>query len=971
MNFGGVLAPAFVLSLMVFIPELALAAAPSGLYYTPWIIKVIQNQPMTPALLTNKGGAPTAFYVSPAFPPGISINQTTGTISGTPTQISAATTYGIGAVNASGNGWASISIQVVAAPSPSPTPSSSPLPTPPILKTNSDAKIVVGSSVQGQVGADFMGFSYEKAMLSTPFFSATNAPLIALFSKWGPGILRIGGNTVNTTKWNSSGAGLMAAQTAPPDVDRLAGFLKATHWKVIYGLNATNSSTALTASEAKYVAQSLGSSLQDFEIGNEPDSYSSNGLEPTSFTFADFLSDWHSYVSAIQSEVAGAIFSGPASAYNFTKYTVPFAQSVGNKVEYLTQHYYRANGQNSSSTMDFLLTPDPNLPGELSTLVSAANANQIPKGVRMAETNSYYNGGAPGVSDGFGTSLWLIEYAFTLAQSGVEGANFHGGGSGTGYTPIANDANGNIVQVRPEYYGMLLFSLMGPGEILQTSSTGSASALYSYTLKNSSGKVSVVLANNSRTDVVAATVNLPAQMSMAQAMLLTDTNLDATTGMTLGGSSIDNDGSWSASKVYNVPIKNSSITIDVPSGSAYLLQASPSPSPSVGPRVPVGPQSSLTCPEDSVVISPSGTSFPSAFNSHGAGTSYCFKAGTYEQLQIVPREGDTYIGVKGAVLDGKNLASFAFSGSANNVTIENLGITNYTCGGSARGAIQPGGAAQTLGAANSWLIKNNEIFNNAQAGVHMQSASTLVANFIHNNGREGYTINGSNGFLIDNEISFNNINDVFSPEDESGGGKAWATTKLTVEYNYSHDNRGPGLWDDTDNQGITYMYNRVEHNQTGIMHEISWDAVIAYNVVKYNSNPAHCPTVNSCFEIYNSTSAGEPGTIIDIHDNVIVTENDEAFRITHGNRGASLYTNYGVWTLKNVHVHDNQVTLSGGRSVGVIDSVNNLTTFTADGNYLDYDVYTGASDEAFSWNYLTGDFSYFQSKGQEIHGVSK
>ena len=106
------------------------ASAPSGLNYNPWVIQITQNQPMTPALMSNTGGAPTAIYVSPALPPGLSINQTNGTISGTPTTVSAAKTYGIGAVNSSGSSWASISIQVVAAPAPSPSPSSSPSPKP-------------------------------------------------------------------------------------------------------------------------------------------------------------------------------------------------------------------------------------------------------------------------------------------------------------------------------------------------------------------------------------------------------------------------------------------------------------------------------------------------------------------------------------------------------------------------------------------------------------------------------------------------------------------------------------------------------------------------------------------------------------------------------------------------------------------------------------------------------------------------
>jgi hypothetical protein len=63
-------------------------SAPKGVGYSPSTLVLIQNQPMTPALMSNSGGAPTAVYVSPNLPAGLSINQNTGTISGTPTQVS-------------------------------------------------------------------------------------------------------------------------------------------------------------------------------------------------------------------------------------------------------------------------------------------------------------------------------------------------------------------------------------------------------------------------------------------------------------------------------------------------------------------------------------------------------------------------------------------------------------------------------------------------------------------------------------------------------------------------------------------------------------------------------------------------------------------------------------------------------------------------------------------------------------------
>ena len=79
-------------------------------------------------------------------------------------------------------------------------------------------------------------------------------------------------------------------------------------------------------------------------------------------------------------------------------------------------------------------------------------------GFRMAECGSFYNGGAPNVSDAYGAALWTLDFMFALATNGCQGVNFHGGGDGTGYTPIADNGT-TVVQARPEFYGLKMFSL--------------------------------------------------------------------------------------------------------------------------------------------------------------------------------------------------------------------------------------------------------------------------------------------------------------------------------------------------------------------------------------------------------------------------------------------------------------------------------------------------------------------------------
>jgi len=58
------------------------------------------------------------YFISPALPPGLNFNDATGTISGTPTTVSPATTYTITAYNSTGSGFATVNIGVTLPPPP-------------------------------------------------------------------------------------------------------------------------------------------------------------------------------------------------------------------------------------------------------------------------------------------------------------------------------------------------------------------------------------------------------------------------------------------------------------------------------------------------------------------------------------------------------------------------------------------------------------------------------------------------------------------------------------------------------------------------------------------------------------------------------------------------------------------------------------------------------------------------------------
>jgi hypothetical protein len=429
----------------------------------------------------------------------------------------------------------------------------------------------------GAIGPEFVGLSYEKSHLEDGFFRGGNTALVAMLDLLGPSILRVGGNSVDETVWQSfdAGAGGSGDAAAPTvitsaDVDGLAALAKAAGWKVLYGVNMKTSSAAVARDEATFAAGALGSSLYGFEIGNEPDLYAAVVSSPGAWTYDAFKSDWNVFETAMHAGAAGAPFTGPAAAGHPTTWTAPFAADEASAIVLLTQHYYVANGQAATSTIDLLLSPNPALVTELQGLSTAATTNGIANRYRLSECNSFYNGGASGVSDAYGTALWAIDFLFTNAQNGSTGTNFHGGGNGTGYTPIA-DADGNVVGARPIFYGMLLFAKAGQGSVLKTTGAPTSINFSAYAVGTAGSTSSVVLSNKDRTTTVHATVDVGSALSLAHGTRLAGPALEATTGVTLGGVAIGADGTFAPGAPETLTTSGTTFEVDVPPASAVLI----------------------------------------------------------------------------------------------------------------------------------------------------------------------------------------------------------------------------------------------------------------------------------------------------------------------------------------------------------------------------------------------------------------
>jgi hypothetical protein len=447
--------------------------------------------------------------------------------------------------------------------SPPPQFPSQPVPSGPITA----ATVTISSSQSGTMPARFVGLSYEKSKLSQPLFSGSNTNLIGLFKRLGPSILRIGGNSVDETNWNPTGPGQTSGETAPSDVSVLAAFLSATGWPVLYGVNLAQSTPAAAAAEIAYVAKVLGANLFGIEIGNEPDLYAGHYF-PSTWTFSDYLTLWQSFASAILAQTPGVPLTGPVIADNTTWFS-SFAQAEGKSVALLSGHYYRGNGQDTSSNIQALISyPDTNLENYLAALKTPAAAAGVP--FRLAETNSFYNGGAPNVSDSYASALWVIDHLFTIALGGSAGANLHGGGNSSGYTPIADNGDA-VVEARPEYYGALLCALTGQGSLLATTITAGSLNTSAYTVQNSPTQLSVILVNKDETQNLKFMATCPASVQSASMQVLTGPSLSATSGVTIQEGAVNTDGSFSPQPSYGLSVTGDTFSAYVPASSAGLV----------------------------------------------------------------------------------------------------------------------------------------------------------------------------------------------------------------------------------------------------------------------------------------------------------------------------------------------------------------------------------------------------------------
>jgi nitrous oxidase accessory protein NosD len=287
-------------------------------------------------------------------------------------------------------------------------------------------------------------------------------------------------------------------------------------------------------------------------------------------------------------------------------------------------------------------------------------------------------------------------------------------------------------------------------------------------------------------------------------------------------------------------------------------------------------------PAGAVVVAPADNAVQHATAGHPGGTTFWLAPGTHtlgadEFGQVIPKDGNTYLGAPDAVLDGRGHNRYAFTGEAKGVVLRGLTVRNFV-------------APRDEGVVNhdsgdGWVIEQNTIEDNGGAALMAGTGQVVRGNCLRDNGQYGinaYKRGGLADLVVEgNEITGNNTDDWETQSPGcgcTGGAKFWAVEGADIRDNWVHDNRGAGLWADTNNNDFLIEHNLFEHNDAeALFYETSYNAVVRGNVFRANTivQGRAFAVRGDDFPvgtIYVSESGGEPRVAartdrVDIHDN--------------------------------------------------------------------------------------------------------
>ena len=270
-------------------------------------------------------------------------------------------------------------------------------------------------------------------------------------------------------------------------------------------------------------------------------------------------------------------------------YATKFINGEGSTIDLVTHHYYRGQAGTSTATLANLMNLDSAVDQRVAGAGDAVQTNKIPGGFRWGEMNSYSSHGAKGISDALASALWGINFMLTTAGYGSVGVNFHGGGQNMDgnvcpngvsscdrpfvYSPLI-EVDSRVTAAAPLYYGMLLVSRIGTGDMLSTTASAGSANVTAYTVTPADGvdgrrgrqrRGEHRRERHRRHRAPRSPARRPSTCAGA--------SLTATSGVTLGEAPVNPDGTWTPEGALHAAHTGNTVTVPVPAASAVMITA--------------------------------------------------------------------------------------------------------------------------------------------------------------------------------------------------------------------------------------------------------------------------------------------------------------------------------------------------------------------------------------------------------------
>jgi len=365
-----------------------------------------------------------------------------------------------------------------------------------------------------------------------------------------------------------------------PDADRwkqIAQVYEATRTPLILTVNLAKGDEELCKTWIRRAKEHLPEkAIRGFELGNEPDGWFGRH-KPKDYKWETYFDEFAAMRGAlVPSEVKSVI--GPAWAHGLPPdIAAVMLQKNPGAISMLTGHAYSfapavgAHPEKMLSDAAIQKTVDFLTPG-----IKAAHDAGLP--FRLDEAGSAWGGGVAGFSDSFGASLWIIDFCLSLAEAGLDGVNFHGGGKGH-YSAIQDDSDDKkfitrSITPKATYYGLLLFAEAAAHHArflpLNPDNTDRVKMWATFDDK---GTRRLVAINKNLDQSAALTINVGSAKRVTLKRLEAP-SLAATEGIRIGGQTFDNSSDGKPvgdSKIETLEIRDGRVSFTQSPASAVLL----------------------------------------------------------------------------------------------------------------------------------------------------------------------------------------------------------------------------------------------------------------------------------------------------------------------------------------------------------------------------------------------------------------